>query len=213
MDTFSAKGLIFSKLLHTPLLDNNNNTNNNTNNTNNLDNSTSTEASLNNSLNSSEKNNSQDLPILEGGWELGVKRGEVNLFQSIFTLSKNGKILNAFALHNLKNNNFVQINQVGTEIIRGTVDLTSAGLKNGTLSGIDATIAITGLTHLSIFLDKNITKEYFNSPLFGETKIFADASGNLLVGPRPDPSSPPSPQTNSFYDSNFNHYDENFHHY
>jgi hypothetical protein len=192
IDSFSAKGIIFSKLLHTPLLDN-------------LDSNDSQ------SINSSLKNNSLNLiqtnttttsiPTIEGGWELTVQRGEVGLFRAIFTLSKDGKVLNAFALQNLKNNKFVQINDQGTEIIPGTVDFTSAGLKNKTLSGVDVTVTITGLTQLRISLDKNMTGQFLSDPLMGITKVFVDASGNVLVGPRPPAPSPQIPQTNSFSSS------------
>ena len=63
---------------------------------------------MNNSLNSLQTNTTNDNPTVEGGWELIVQRGEVGVFQAIFTLSKGGKVLNAFALENLKNNKFVQ---------------------------------------------------------------------------------------------------------
>jgi hypothetical protein len=190
IDSFSAKGIIFSKLLHSPLLDNQESN----------DSRQSMNSSLNNSLNSVQKNNTKDIPIVEGGWELTVQRGEVGLFRAIFTLSKDGKILNAFALQNLKNNKFVQINDQGTEIIAGTVDFTSVGLKNATLSDVDTTVTITGLTQFRISLDKNMTGQYLTDPIMGVTKIFVDASGNILVGPRPPPS--PSPQPNSFSSSN-----------
>jgi hypothetical protein len=190
IDSFSAKGIIFSKLLHTPLLDNQDSNG-----------SQYINSSLNNSLNSLQTNSTtKDFPIIEGGWELTVQRGEVSLFQAIFTLSKDGKILNAFALQNLKNNKFVQINDQGTERITGTVDFTSAGLKNETISGVDATVTITGLTQLKISLDRNMTGQYISDPLIGETKVFVDASGNVLVGPKPAPPAP-SPQTNSFSSS------------
>jgi hypothetical protein len=193
IDSFSAKGIIFSKLLHTPLLDN-------------LDSndSQSINSSLkNNSLNLVQTNtNTTSIPTIEGGWELTVQRGEVGLFRAIFTLSKDGKVLNAFALQNLKNNKFVQINDQGTEIIPGTVDFTSAGLKNKTLSGVDVTVTITGLTQLRISLDKNMTSQFLSDPIMGITKVFVDASGNILVGPRPPaPTSPQTPQTNSFSSS------------
>jgi hypothetical protein len=194
IDSFSAKGIIFSKLLHTPLLDN-------------LDSNDSQSI-----INSSLKNNSLNLvqtnttttnvPTIEGGWELTVQRGDVGLFRAIFTLSKDGKVLNAFALQNLKNNKFVQINDQGTEIIPGTVDFTSAGLKNKTLSGVDVTVTIRGLTQLRITLDKNMTGQFLSDPIMGITKVFVDASGNILVGPRPPaPTSPQTPQTNSFSSS------------
>ena len=189
IDSFSAKGIIFSKLLHSPLLDDQKSNVNQ-----------SINSSLNNSLNSIQKNTTKHIPIVEGGWELTVQRGEIDLFRAIFTLSKDGKILNVFALENLKNNKFVQINDQGTEIIPGTVDFTSVGLKNSTLSHVDTTVTITGLTQLRISLDKNMTGQYISDPIMGVTKVFVDASGNILVGPRPPPA--PSTQTNSFSSSN-----------
>ena len=187
IDSFFAKGIIFSKLLHSPLLDNQESND-----------SKSIDSSLNNSLNSLQKNTTKDIPIIEGGWELTVQRGEVGLFRAIFTLSKDGKILNAFALQNLENNKFVQINDKGTEIIAGSIDFTSVGLKNATLSNVETTVTITGLTQLRISLDKNMTGQYLSDPIMGVTKVFVDASGNILVGPRP----PPSPPPNSFPSSN-----------
>jgi hypothetical protein len=188
IDSFSAKGIIFSKLLHTPLLDNQDSND-----------SQSINSSLNVSNNSLETNTTtKDIPTIEGGWELTVQRGEIAMFRAIFTLSKDGEVLNAFALQNLKNNKFVQINDQGTEIITGTVDFTSAGLKNETISGVDATVTITGLTQLRISLDKNMTGQYLSDPLIGVTKVFVDASGNILVGPRPAAPAPSPPPTNSF---------------
>ena len=191
IDSFSAKGIIYSKLLHTPLLDNQD-----------TNDSHSINSILNNSSqNSLQTNTTNDNPTIQGGWELIVQRGEVGVFQAIFTLSKGDKVLNAFALQNLKNNKFVQINDQGTEIIPGTVDFTSAGLKNKTLSGVDVTVTLTGLTQLRISLDKNMTGQFLSDPLMGITKIFVDASGNILVGPRPAPPSQQTPQTNSFSSS------------
>lgn len=193
IDSFSAKGIIYSKLLHSPLLDNQESN----------DSRQSVNSLLNNSSHTSlQTNTTNDIPTIEGGWELVVQRGEVGLFQAIFTLSKDNEVLNAFALQNLKNNKFVQINDQGTEIIKGTIDFTSAGLKNETLSGVDATVTITGLTQLRISLDKNMTGQYLSDPLMGVTKVFVDASGNILVGPRPP--APTSPQTNSFSPSSSN---------
>ncbi len=183
IDSFSAKGLIFSKLLHTPLLNNQ-------------------DSNDSQAINSSLKNNSLNLvqtnTTIEGGWELTVQRGEISLFRAIFTLSKDGKVLNAFALQNLTNNKFVQINDKGTEIIPGTVDFASAGLKNATLSNVDTTVTITGLTQLRILLDKNMIGQYLSDPIMGVTKVFVDASGNILIGPRPSPS-PPSTQPNILF--------------
>lgn len=64
------------------------------------------------------------------------------------------------------------MNDKGTEIITGNIDLTSLGLKNATLFNIPAVITITGLTHLRISLDENIVKPYFTDPIIGN-QIFS----------------------------------------
>lgn len=109
--------------------------------------------------------------------------------------------MNIFEIDNLKTDRYVQLNDKGTEIISGTVDFISKGLKNGTLSNIDATISITGLTDLRIAFDNNSTAEYLSIPLVGQTNILLDSKGNILIGPKPTlppPSSinPPPPSPN-----------------
>lgn len=202
MDSFSAKGIIFSKLTQSPLLNTQISTTNQSVNT-----------ILNNSLNNIQSNTTNNLPILEGGWDLAVRKGEVVFFQVIFSLSQNDKVLNAFAVYNLTTDRYIQLNDKGNEIISGKVDLTSAGLRNETISNIDATITITSLTQLRIFLDNNVVAKYFNNPIIGETRVLADATGNILLGPAPPAMSPsqtpPSPnnsnipQLNSFSGSTF----------
>ncbi len=183
MDSFTAKGIVFSKMFQTPLLDNKNQSTN----------ESGINSLLNNSSSSSQSSNiTNNMFVLEGGWELVVKKGEVALFQSIFTLSKDNKIVNVFAIENLTNKRYIQINSQGSEIISGTVDFMSVGLKNATLSNVDAIITIRGLTQLRILLDNNIVGEYISNQLIGNTRIFADGSGNILLGPKP--ASPPSTQ-------------------
>ena len=184
MDSFSAKGIIFSRLTESPLLA-----------TQVVNNSQSVNTVLNNSNNNSvpQPNSNQNLPFLEGGWELFVQKGEVNNFRIIFTLNQGGKVLDAFAIYNLKTNRFVQLNEKGTEIISGKVDFSSAGLKNGTLTNIDATISITSFTQLRVSLEGNSTDQYLNAPLVGETRVLADANGNILIGPKPPPPSGTAP--------------------
>jgi hypothetical protein len=188
MDTFSAKGIIFTQLTSSPIL--NNQALNNT-------------QSLNNVLNDSTAidTNSKSLPSLQGQWAFDVKQGEVDSFRAIFTLIQNNKTLNAFGIFSLKDTKYIQLNDKGTEIINGIVDLTSVGLKNETLSNIPATITITSMTQLRISLDKTTTGKFFSDAITGSTRFLADANGNILIGPRP-PSSPNSPQSNSFYHTN-----------
>ena len=107
--------------------------------------------------------------------------------------------MNTFAINNLKTDRYIQLNDKGTEIISGTVDFISKGLKNGTLSNIDATISITGLTDLRVDLDDNSTAQYLSIPIVGQTNILLDAKRNVLIGPTPAaqpnlqaPSPPPS---------------------
>ena len=148
MDSFSAKGIIFSRLTQSPLLANQE-----------VNNSQSVNSIMDNSINNSvpQPNFNQNLPFLEGGWELFVQKGEVNNFRMIFTLNQGGKVLDAFAIYNLKTDHFVQLNERGTEIMSGKVDFSSAGLKNVTLSNIDATISITSFTQLRVSLEGNST--------------------------------------------------------
>ena len=187
MDSFTAKGIIFSKMSKTPLLDKENQT---------INQSLKNPLLNNSSSNSQSSNSTNNMFVLEGGWELVVKKGEVSLFRSIITLSKDNKIVNVFGIENLKNNRYVQINSKGSEIISGSVDFLSVGLKNATLSNVNAIITIKGITQLRISLDNNIVGEYINNQLIGHTRIFADGNGNILLGPKPtSPPSPPPQQT------------------
>ena len=156
---------------------------------------------LNNSMNSIQSNTNKDLPVLTGQWEFGVQEGEAVFFRALFTLVQNNKILNAFGIFNLKDTKYIQLNDKGTEIITGTVDLTSVGLKNETLSNISATLTITSFTQFRISLDKTTTAQLLTDPIIGTIRFLSDESGNILIGPRP-PSPPNSPQSNSFYDTN-----------
>jgi hypothetical protein len=187
LDSFTAKGFVFSRLTQSPLLA-----------TQELNTSQSTNTITNNSNTSNnsllESNSMQNLPFIEGGWELVVQKGEVKIFRVIFTLNQGNKVLNAFAIENLKSHRYVQLNDKGTEIISGTVDFISGGLRNETLTNIDATITITGLSRLRVNLDNNSTSQFLNAPLMGELRFLADANGNILIAPRPQ-SPPPSPQS------------------
>jgi hypothetical protein len=185
MDSFTAKGSLFSKMSQTPLLDNENRSIN----------ESMLNPLLNNSSSSSQSSNITDnMFVLEGGWELVVKKGEVSLFRSILTLSKDNKIVNVFGIENLTNNRYIQINSQGSEIISGTVDFLSVGLKNATLSNVNAIITIKGITQLRISLDNSIVGEYINKQLIGHTRIFADGNGNILLGPKPASPLPPPTQ-------------------
>ena len=189
MDTFSAKGIIFTQLTSSPLLN---------------DQNVNTTQSINSSLlndSTQFETSTKSLPSLQGQWAFDVKMGEVDFFRAIFTLVQNNKIVNAFGIFNLKDTKYIQLNDKGTEIISGTVDLTSVGLKNETLFNIPATVTVTGLTQLRVSLDKTITEQLLTDPIIGSTRFLADASGNILIGPRPPPL-PNSPQSNSFYDTN-----------
>ena len=187
MDSFSAKGIINIPLSHTPLLNDQT-----------MNNSKLVTDQLNNSNNLIESNTSKTLPSLRGQWVFEVNKGEVKLFRVIFTIVQNDKIVNAFAIFNLTDTKYIQLNDKGTEIITGNVDLTSLGLKNETIFNIPATISITSLTQLRIALDETITKHYFTDPIIGSTRLLTDANGNIIIGPRPQPN---PQQSNSFYDS------------
>ena len=199
MDTFSAKGIIFTQLTSSPLLSDQD-----------LNETESINTLLNNSMNSIQSDTSKALSVLNGQWVFEVQRGEVSFFRVLFTLNQNEKIVNAFAIYNLSDTRYIQLNDKGTDIISGTVDLTSLGRNNETIKDIDATITISGLTSLRISLDENIVGKFFKDTINGATKFFADGSGNILIQPAPAPppssvpSAPPSsPLGNSLYRSNF----------
>ena len=198
MDTFSAKGIIFTPLTSTPLLNDQD-----------INKTESENTLLNNSMNSIQSGTNKALPVLNGQWELEVQRGEASFFRVLFTLKQNEKIVNAFAIYDLSDTRYIQINDKGTEILSGTVDLTSLGQNNETIKDIPATITISGLTTLRISLDTNIVGKFFKDTINGATRFFVDGSGNILIQPTPPPrnpsvpSSPPLPQGNSLYDSKF----------
>lgn len=188
MNSFLARGIINIPLTHTPLLNDQQ-----------INNSKLVSDQLTNSNASMELDTNKNLPYLRGQWAFEVNKGEVKFFRVIFTIVQNDKIVNAFGLFNLTDTKYIQLNDKGTEIITGTVDLTSVGLKNETIFNIPATITITSLTQLRIALDQNIMQSYFTDPIIGATRLLTDASGNMIIGPRPSPS---LPQSNSFYDPN-----------
>jgi hypothetical protein len=188
MNSFLARGIINIPLTHTPLLNDQQ-----------INNSKLVSDQLTNSNASMELDTNKNLPSLRGQWAFEVNKGEVKFFRVIFTIVQNDKIVNAFGLFNLTDTKYIQLNDKGTEIITGTVDLTSVGLKNETIFNIPATITITSLTQLRIALDQNIMQSYFTDPIIGATRLLTDASGNMIIGPRPSPN--PS-QSNSFYDPN-----------
>ncbi|HJT83732.1 MAG TPA: hypothetical protein VJ697_04550, partial [Nitrososphaeraceae archaeon] len=201
MDSFSAQGIIYTQPVQSPLLNNQNTTNNHTG---------QVPSQLNNNTNSSiQQDTSESAPYLQGQWAMQVRKGELKSFTVIFTLIQNEKNVNAFAITNLKNTKYIQLNNRGTAIISGTVDLASLGLKNETISNVEAIITIVGLNQLRITLDKTIAGKYFTQPLVGITGLLADGSGNILIKPRtsaptqpsPPPSPAPIPQSNTFYNS------------
>ena len=198
MDTFSAKGIIFTQLTSSPLLNDQD-----------LNKTESINTLLNNSMNSIQSNTNKALPVLNGQWAFEVNKGEVSFFRVLFTLSQNEKLVNAFALYNLSDTKYIQLNDKGTKIISGTVDLTSLGRNNETIKDIAATITISGLTTLRISLDTNIVGKFFKDTINGATRFFADGSGNILIQPAPPPQRSPSvpsappPQGNSLSGSTF----------
>ena len=117
MDSFSAKGIIFTRLAQSHLI-----------NVQELNNSQAANDVTNNSNTNTipPPTPNQNLPFLDRQWELLVLKGEVNSFHVIFSLvDNNDKIVNAFAIYNLESNRYVQLNDKGTEIISGTVDFSS----------------------------------------------------------------------------------------
>ena len=206
MDSFTARGIIFTQLSQSPLLNEQNITNNN----NTQQQQQNLTTLLNNtSSNSIQQDTGKSIPSLEGQWAMEVRKGELDFFRVMFALVQNQKMVNAFGIFNLKDTKYIQLNDKGTELISGTVDFTSVGLKNETIPNVEATITITGLTQIRIALDTTTTGKYFTDPIFGSTRFLADGSGNIIIQPRPaappSQSSPPPtvplPQTNSFTDS------------
>ena len=160
-------------------------------------------------MNSIQSNTNKTPLLLKGQWEFDVNKGEVSFFRVLFTLTQDNKLVNAFAIYNLSNTRYIQLNDKGTEIISGTVDMTSLGRNNETIKDIDAAITISGLTQLRISLDQNLVEKYFNDSIIGATRFLADGSGNIIIQPapptQPSPSVPsaPPPQGNSLSGSNF----------
>lgn len=154
---------------------------------------------INNLISDNDVNRSNELPtsqpiddviserfVLNGEWILIVNKGDPENFQVIFTLLRDGKIVNAFGIYNLKDTGYIQLNNEGTKIISGKVDFQSAGLRNETIKDVDATVSLIGLKMIKITLDKSKTFEYFKGkPLVGTTKLFLDGIGNMLLGPSP----------------------------
>jgi hypothetical protein len=197
MDSFSAKGIIATQLPENFDFGKQNMTSGS---------SDSINKSISN-MNSNSENN-PNLPILKGEWVLEVKKGTPEVFRSIFAIVEDRKIVNAFAIYNLRDTPFIQLNDKGIEIIQGKVDFQSTGFKNETINNIDATITILGLSQIRITLDEISATKYFNdNPIVGQTKLLVDGSGNLLIGPAPPPSesrkqSPSSPGKNPLQQSN-----------
>lgn len=154
---------------------------------------------INNLISDNDVNRSNELPtsqpiddliserfVLNGEWILIVNKGDPENFKVIFTLFRDGKIVNAFGIYNLKDTGYIQLNNEGTKIISGKVDFQSAGLRNETIKDVDATVSLIGLKMIKITLDKSKTFEYFKGkPLVGTTKLFLDGIGNMLLGPSP----------------------------
>ena len=103
MDTFSAKGIIFTQLTSSPLLNDQD-----------LNKTESINTLLNNSMNSIQSNTNKALPVLNGQWAFEVNKGEAVFFRVLFTLIQNNKLVNAFALYNLKDTKYIQLNDKGT---------------------------------------------------------------------------------------------------
>jgi len=136
------------------------------------------------------KNNEPSL--LQGEWILEVRKGDPENFQAIFSLIQNDKIVNVFAIYNLRDTGYIHLNDQGTKIISGKVDFKSSGIINETRKDMDATIALVRLTEIRINMDKN-KLDYFNeNPVIGNTRLFIDAAGNMITAQQ----SPNSAQSN-----------------
>jgi hypothetical protein len=136
-------------------------------------------------------------PVIQGEWEMKVQKGDPENFKVLLALVKDGKISNVFGIFNLRDTEYIQLNDKGSKIITGKVDFKSAGLRNETIKDVDAVISIQGFTQLRIDLDDTKTSHLFTKvPLVGVTKILVDGSGNILIGPPPQqlqPRSIPTP--------------------
>jgi hypothetical protein len=150
----------------------------------------------NNSLTSNNQPVQHQPSILKGQWDLLVKKGNPENFKVLLTLIQDGKISNVFGIFNLRDTEYIQLNEKGSKIITGKVDFKSAGLRNATVNNVDAVISIQGFTQLRIDLDDTKTSHLFTKdPIFGVTKILVDGSGNILIGPPPPPPQPVQPRS------------------
>lgn len=135
--------------------------------------------------------------VLQGQWEFNVQKGNPENFKVLLALVKDGKISNVFGIFNLRDTEYIQLNDKGSKIITGKIDFKSAGLRNETINDVDAVISIQGFTQLRVDLDDTKTSHLFTKgPIVGVTKILVDGSGNILIGPPPQqlqPRSIPTP--------------------
>jgi hypothetical protein len=200
IDSFYAKGIISMQLPPDMKLNieknlvstSNHNINKNTGQVQNDNNLTKN----NNQTNASNKQLIENQPyLLQGKWELQVTKGNPESFKTLIALIKGQKILNVFGILNLQNTQYIQLNNMGNEIINGKVDLKSAGLINQTIKDVDAVISIQGFTQLRIDLDDANTYPFFTKAVIvGTTEILVDGSGNMIIGPAPPPPSIQSQQ-------------------
>ena len=150
----------------------------------------------NNQVNASNKQLIENQPyLLRGKWELQVTKGNPESFKTLIAVIKGQKILNVFGILNLHNTQYIQLNNMGNEIINGKVDLKSAGLRNQTIEDVDAVISIQGFTQLRVDLDDTKSYPFFTKAVIvGTTEILVDGSGNMIIGPAPPPPSIQSQQ-------------------
>jgi hypothetical protein len=140
----------------------------------------------NNQVNSSNKQFENQPYLLQGKWELQVTKGNPESFKALIGLVKAQKILNVFGILNLRDTQYIQLNNMGNEIISGKVDLKSAGLINQTIKDVDTSITFEGFTQIRIDLDDTKTYPFFTKAIIvGTTEILVDGSGNVIIGPTP----------------------------
>jgi hypothetical protein len=169
LDTFSAKGTIFL-----PIADSNIQL-----------------PSLSSTSNITSANTISTIDTIKGQWNIKVNKGVPQAFDMILvSYNKNNIPQNAYGIFNLRDVNFIQLNNQGSEIINGKVDVRSVGQTNETITGIDATLIIERLQNIQIILesDTELSNNYyyhiFNKPVIGKTVLMADGIDKLLVDKR-----------------------------
>jgi hypothetical protein len=207
LDTFSARGTIFIPiddiissndiktqlpLSSSPSTPNQSTVSINNNNINNTDSTTNTNNTIAKEV--EEQNyNSSTIQNIKGQWNLKINKGNPEVFNTLLvSYDQNGIPKNAYGIYNLRDVKFIQLDNLGNEIINGKVDLRSVGEVNKTITGIDTTFIIERLQNIQLIVNNETAMSipnFFNKPIIGKTILMADGIGKILVDKRPKASS------------------------